>query len=482
MSKKRGRKRERSQEELECRAKKAKNEKGFLLYDIPEQYSVEELKKICGVRSFIPTCMGKHVKILYYVSNRNDKGIISSLQGLVRNSILKFNPYQTSSRDAIILELESISDEFHKLIVEIDKIPASLSPKNLKATKQINGEIQNALVQTKRKCLGMFARSYTEIMQAFICLEKEKTPVESQDIDVDDCIWVILYCIIWFFAYKISLDNLTRYSSFLETFKIPRFINDFSQSDRVVKVLTVDIFWQLIFLEDQFVSKSEVIDYLNILVLSHTVPLKIFSPDLSALLSEILQTKLVTTQIKINIEYQTAVANFLSNIYLISFPSSLQGITVFNGYVVIKKQSHGKNEFRIEPVHRGFTLLTILHEFGHFVQRISMNTNMQWLNDQIPEYVQRNGANKRNIKDAGSILITKIFGYELNSINISASEYLLDINNWNKKKSDFQAQFASLSNNNEGDVIKHGKTLSLRLRHVESSSLSLIGCNKCNRV
>ena len=426
--------------------------------------------------------MKKHVKILYYVSNRNDKGIIQSLKGLVRNSILKFDPYQTSSRDEIILELESIIDEFNKLIVQQNEIPGSLSPKNLKATKQINGEIRNALVQTKTKCLGMFARSYTEIMQAFICLEKQKTPVESQDIDVDDCIWLILYCIMWFFAYKISFDNLDRYEPFFDTFKLPRFIHDFRQSDRVVKVLIVDIFWQLIFLEDQFVSEKEVIDYLNTLVLKHSVPLKTFSPDLSALLLEILQTKLVTTQIKSKIEYQTAVTKFLSNIYLTSLPNSLQGMTVFNGYVVIKKQSSGKTKFTIEPVHRGFTLLTILHEFGHFAQRISMTTHMQWLNHQTPEYVQRKGANKGKIKEAGSILITKIFGYELKSINILASEYLLDINNWNRKKSDFQAQFNRLTNNNEGDVINNERTQSLRLRQSESLSISLIGCSKGNRI
>ena len=103
-SKKRGREKGKSQKNLESRVKKAKNEKGFLFYNIPEQHSVEELKKICGVRSFIPTCMEKHVKILYYVSDRNDKGIIHSLKGLVGNSILEFDPYQTSSRDAIILD------------------------------------------------------------------------------------------------------------------------------------------------------------------------------------------------------------------------------------------------------------------------------------------------------------------------------------------------------------------------------------------
>ena len=111
---------------------------------------------------------------------------------------------------------------------------------------------------------------------------------------------------------------------------------------------------------------------------------------MSALLSKILQNKLVTTQIKINIEYQTAKAKFLSNIYLISFPSSIQGITVFNGYVVIEEKSYDGAHFRIEPVHRGFTLLTALHLFGHFMQRILMKTHMQSLNDQIPEYVQRN--------------------------------------------------------------------------------------------
>ena len=378
--------------------------------------------------------------------------------------------------------LESIIDQFDKLTVQKINIPVALTPKNLEEAKQINREIQNALVQTKTKCLVMFAQSYTEIMQAFICLEKEKTPVESQDIDVDYCIWLILYCIIWFFAYKISLDNITRYASFFESFKIPIFINHFSRSDRVVKVLIVDIFWQLIFLEDQFASESEVILFLNTLVLMRSKQLTILSPDLSALLSEILQTKLVTTQIKEKIDYQTAVPKFLSNIYLTQFPSSLQGITVFNGYVVIKSLSFNDVEFANEPVHRGFTLLTALHEFGHFAQRIRMNTHMQWLNHQTPEYVQRKGANKKNLKEAGSILITKIFGYELESLTIPESEYLFDRSNWNRTKKDFQAQFKRLAKNNAGNVINPGKTQSIRLRQSNRLPISLIGCNKGNRI
>ena len=69
-----------------------------------------------------------------------------------------------------------------------------------------------------------FCKSYSEIMQAFMCLEKERTLEESQDIDIDDCIWLILYCITWFFVYRISSDNLIGYSIFLNASTFPDFL------------------------------------------------------------------------------------------------------------------------------------------------------------------------------------------------------------------------------------------------------------------
>ena len=194
-----------------------------------------------------------------------------------------------------------------------------------------------------------------------------------------------------------------------------------------------------------------------------------FSPNLSVLLSDILQTKLVNIQGKEKLDYQTVAKMYISNIYLVRLPKSLQGITLLNGYVVIKQISDNPAQFAIELVHRGYTLLTSLHEFLHFIQLISLNTNMKWLAHQAPEYFQGKGDMKKKIAEAGSILITKIFGYDLESINIPATEYLMDINNWNKKKGDFRAQFTILTNNNEGDLIVNERTHSLRLKQLSRS-------------
>ena len=468
-------KRQRRGEELECLTKKAKNQKGLLIFDIPEKHTVKELRKICGDGSFIPTSMGKHVRILYCISN-NHKERIKILRHLVGNNILKFDPYQVNSRNEILLELQSIIDNFKKLILERREIPWPLSPETQQDSNQIEERIQDALIKTKERCLDIFTKGYAKIKQAFKCLEKERASEGSQDINGDDCIWLILYCIIWLLTFKISTVNLTRYRYFFQLFNLPEFFDEFRQSNKIVKILTVDIFWQLVFLKDQFLSETYVIISLINLIRSSTIRLEIYSPDFSALLSEILQTKLVTTHIKRKINYQEAVKKFVSNIYLIYLHSSLQGMILFIGYVVINQKSFDRSKFAIEPVHRGYTLLTALHEFGHFARQINLNTSLQWLNHKTPEYVQREGINKKKMHEPGSKLITNIFGYELRSINIPASEYLMDIKNWRRKKGDFQNQLKCLTNNNERDDKKNGRTQSLRLREIDSSSLSLVGC------
>ena len=151
--------------------------------------------------------MGKHVKILYCISNPNQTERINNLKQLVDDSMLEFDPYQVKSRNKLILELQSIIDNFKKLIGQKGKIPVPISPETQQTSNQIEKKNTSCFEKNERLMSKCFCKSYSEIMQAFMCLEKERTLEESQDIDIDDCIWLILYCITWFFVYRISSDN-----------------------------------------------------------------------------------------------------------------------------------------------------------------------------------------------------------------------------------------------------------------------------------
>ena len=122
--------------------------------------------------------------------------------------------------------------------------------------------------------------------------------------------------------------------------------------------------------------------------------------------------------------------------------------------------------------------MTVLHEYAHFTQRVTLASNLQWLNHESPEF--EDPADQTTKRETGSEFMIKLFGYEPVAINIDASNFLFDINNWRLSLSDFQQEFQSINENIAIDLVVNGKTLRHRLK--ESIGLpSLIGCIKRNR-
>ena len=237
------------------------------------------------------------------------------------------------------------------------------------------------------------------------------------------------------------------------------------------KISSNRLLWQLTFKEKQFNYEDEVIKCLIAGPIESPDQLKIILPDLCKLLSAILKTDIVNDQVSLGIDYKSGVNEYVSKIYLTSLPDSIQGLTLFNRCVVIKKKCNAL-EFEQEPVLRGFTLMTALHEYGHFAQRFYLTSDIQWLNHASPEY------KRTKLHEAGTVLMTKIFGYEPVAINIKASEFLFDIKNWKLKLKDFQNQFKKLNDNIATDLIMNQRTARSRLRDSGTHFISLVGCSK----
>ena len=87
---------------------------------------------------------------------------------------------------------------------------------------------------------------------------------------------------------------------------------------------------------------------------------------------------------------------------------------------------------------------------------------------------------KIEVREDGSEFITKLFGHDPVGINIAASEYIMEINNWNNLEA-FNTEFDKLNTNIGEDMRTRGVLYSARLSQKRSNYLSLIGCCKGNR-
>ena len=233
------------------------------------------------------------------------------------------------------------------------------------------------------------------------------------------------------------------------------------------------MFWQIIILTDQFNQEDEVIKELPHILKGAAEPLARVYPEVYELLPTILKTKRVSEHINGGIINDKAIQDFASKVYLVTFPPSLQGLTLFNGYIAIKRRSPPNPSVITGSVYKGFTLFTALHEYGHFMQRLNLNTSMKWLDHESPR------CKKIKKCEAGTELRTKIFHCEPQGINDHASLYAMNIDNWRKRT--FITNFHTLNNKASEDIIRDGVVESARLSQTERSHISLIGCCKGNR-
>ena len=471
----------------EDKTKKAKQtQNAFLIFDIPENKSVEELKAICENKCFIPTSKGNHLKMMYYFFNSDDSEVFTKLQALISDCILEFNARQTRSIDIAILEIQSIINGLRPLVDQklnsrSNRLPPGERVSDINPNQRLDNSIKTLLDTTKQRCLAILIQYHEEIIAAFRCLEKGIAPGESRDISINDCNWLALFCIIWLFAFKISTDNIIIYRRLFIIFGQQRFLSffeNFQVCDKILMHLIVDLFWQLTIFENQFIEEEEVISFLPYLVLDTSLLLQGYSPEIYEILPKLFQSALVKAKIENVIINEQIIEEFISKIYLVPFPASLQGLTLFNSYIAIKRKADAE-KLKNEPIYQGFTLMTILHEFGHFMQRIHLNTNMQWLNNESPEYMI-DPLTQIGVREAGSEFITKLFGHDVAGINIPASEYIMEINNWNNLEK-FNTEFDELNTNIGEDMRTRGVLYTARLSQKRRTYLSLIGCCKGNR-
>ena len=350
----------------------------FLIYDIPDTKSVQELKAICRNDCFIPTSKGNHIKIMYYYSNSNDESIISNLRDLTDNHISIFNEGLETPRITTICEIQLLFNNLTPLVNKKFQIetgpdcPENQQSSNFNRFHDIDQEIQGNLSSIKERCIDILLKNHSKFIDAFRCLEKEREPEESKDISTDNCTWLALYCITWFFSYKLSSHNCLRYKTLFDIFEnqgFEKFFEKFQDSDKILRYLIVDMFWQIIILTDQFNEEDEVIIKLPHILNGAAEPLARVYPEVYEFLPMILKTKRVSKHINGGIINNKTIQDFASKVYLVTLPSFLQGLTLFNGYIAIKKRSDYNTPVITEPVYKGFTLLTILHEYGNFMHR-----------------------------------------------------------------------------------------------------------------
>ena len=117
---------------------------------------------------------------------------------------------------------------------------------------------------------------------------------------------------------------------------------------------------------------------------------------------------------------EEVVNEFIENTYLIELPESIQGYTSCNRTIVIQQLANSS----IQDDHDtliGFTLMTMIHEFDHFIMKFNLKSDYAWFEKSSPAI---HGA-----KESGSSLVKKIFGYEPLTITPAASRFILDPNN-----------------------------------------------------
>ena len=119
------------------------------------------------------------------------------------------------------------------------------------------------------------------------------------------------------------------------------FFRGLEQNSFKIKFLAFDILWRFLFLTNQFIHQNEVIDYVVILVVfrnSVEVSLKNFSRSHAHLIENILESDIIKSLFKqfSDSQYSMMVNEFVSNIFLINLPLSIQGLTLCNRNIVIK--------------------------------------------------------------------------------------------------------------------------------------------------
>ena len=184
--------------------------------------------------------------------------------------------------------------------------------------------------------------------------------------------------------------------------------------------------------------------------------------------SEIIKTASGLDDIKL----QSVVDEFLANTYLVDMPETLEGITLSNRTVMINLLSSSPHDYNNANTIVGYTLMTMIYEFGHFINRFSLKSDYSWLEKQTPD------RNHKKI-EGDSDFIKKIFGSEPETITLKASKYILNVNNWAKLSNAFINEFKKSNPYIEKD--KHNPIKQRRLKKQVLNMAEIIELNYCGK-
>jgi len=160
-------------------------------------------------------------------------------------------------------------------------------------------------------------------------------------------------------------------------------------------------------------------------------------------------------------KYDGAVLDFLSNLYMTNLYAVLNiyGVTLTGRCVIVD------NEIPMTPEHfnvlsKGYYLVSILHEFAHFLMRASTRNVKEFISTSTPTKANKTEVPCRtetrrlielnfpieNHGEAGYLLEGKLFGPELGYINAAAAEKLLELASQPKPLAVFRAEFCTANN------------------------------------
>ena len=465
--------------------KKIKNlGKGLLLSEIPETLDIDIIKlNFHQFYTFLPLFQGKHLKIAYIIYE-NDTDI-DQIEKILSNlcpgvNSLQFSPSKSFPLHLTIEKLGIIIKNF--LIIDTNSLNFNLP----QTEGSVNDPDFDILFDENNKiCQQILAENYLFIRDSLESLKKTRERVNLNAHNSDNIIGLIIFSITWLCRYKINKDTLEEFSYFFAKFQPPylvQYFRDLTTCHPILKLYSREVFWQLAFFQKPFNDEADILESVYDLVrVNLCYSLIDFCPPICNILKNILSTQIVQDEIENMTTYSQMIEEYISNIYLLKFPETLQGITLFNGSVIIKIHSGSQRELSNSIAYQGFIIMTALHEFGHFAIRYDLNSEMEWLNYETPRVSNSIEQEDQASREGGTVFMKAIFSYEPKGIEIPAIQYIMDESNWLVPLSDFQAGFAHVNKNIGKNQKKNGKLYNVRLKQLprgESTYIRLGGCNR----
>lgn len=448
----------------------SKEKFGILITGIPESLKITQIKKnLKGQNSFMPKYKNIHMGLVYIIFFSEEERELNHrilTEKFSNTNFISYNFFSTGS--------ENSSEDAAKIFLDISKSFYNIIPN--RGAVLVN-DLDQKMKLSKEKAILILSNNYIQVKSSLEALKIKRGSGINFENNIQASKWFILYYIFWFILKKLSVHSFSNHEFLFQPFVIGEnlsFFNCLDFCNPIVRIYVCDIFFQLLYLENQFQNQDlEVLDSIKALVTKCEVIISIseFSQEYFEIFKEILKQDMIKKHFKFlkKNTYYNFIEEALSNTYLVRLPDFLHGITLFNRCILIKfkgnKSIYDKNLF-----YWGYTLYVIIHELGHYRKRYEYTTDIEWLEFSTPQ--------RFNLQEAGSILEFQLFGKVLNFFNTSTAEFLLNINNWKLPPEVFKKKF-SKANKYIKDLTNDRENIQIRL--LKSSNLNFIEIGPCSK-